>query len=593
MVGEGRFATVYRAWDPASGGEVALKALRPALAAQPDVRLRFLAKARAMAPLRHPNLAHIYDVGEVAGRPFFTRELIDGRTLVELIGEARGLDATWVAALLRRLSAAVDYLHAAGLVHRDITPANVIVSRTGRVALMDFGIARPVGLPTSTQSGDLLATPEYVSPEQSRGQFAGPAADIYALGVLIYHLLAGQPPFAGDGAQLLRAHADELPPRLQTLRPGLPAPVYAAIESALAKEPARRPATARQFAAALRAALPPPRPSQTAGRASASAWSADQRERHRAGMAQRLERGTSLRRLAGVAGAAGALLIGIALAIRALTAGGGDGDARIAVVANPPTVAATIAAPANGAWSAVATATAPASVPPLVSDLQVFDNVLARREGEFQAGESIAACYGLTPGSDGEPLQVVATTVGDPPPDADAPTVVARSTAVPQTAGVTCSVMGVIGGALAPGDYHIWVLHRADVLARGGFRVVAPAPASVAEAPPPAAPAQPVPSAAVPPAAAPRRPAPTSVSPTGPSSTPGPSRTPTPAPTPTPTPLPPRRTAPPAAPPAPARVLPAAVQPPPSQPAAPEPPPPAPPPAPPPPATRTPLPPPF
>lgn len=149
--------------------------------------------------------------------------------------------------ILSAVASAVDYLHAAGLVHRDIKPLNVMMEPSGRVVLMDFGIARHVAAARRTATGMTFGTPAYMSPEQVRGEPVGPAADIYALGLLTYELLGGRPPFDGASAYVMHAHAYDPPPPLDHARPGLPEGVYAAIEAALAKEQRQRPASAGRF----------------------------------------------------------------------------------------------------------------------------------------------------------------------------------------------------------------------------------------------------------------------------------------------------------------------------------------------------------
>ena len=211
-IGVGGFATVHRAWDPALRREVALKALLPRLAADPVITRRFLTEARALARLRHPNIVTVHDVGETERGPFFTMELIDGHTLSELIGDGGRLPLARVAAIMTSLCDAIDYLHRAGAVHRDVKAPNVMVERSGRVVLMDFGLVRTSDRTELTQTGMLLGTPEYMAPEQVRGGPIGPAVDIYALGVLTYQLLSGQPPFSGDTLAVLYAHVNEPPP---------------------------------------------------------------------------------------------------------------------------------------------------------------------------------------------------------------------------------------------------------------------------------------------------------------------------------------------------------------------------------------------
>jgi hypothetical protein len=252
ILGEGGFAVVYRALDPSLDREVALKVLRPHLAADPEVRRRFIAEARAIARLRHPNIAIVYEVGQVSEQPFFSMELIEGRTLAQLVAPGQGLPLPQVAHIVAGLASAVDYLHEQGLVHRDIKAANVMVDRFGRVVLMDFGIARALDRTQHTRTGAILGTLETMSPEQVRGQPAGPPADIYALGILTYQLLAGRPPFEGDTAYMLYAHAHQEPPPLRNLRPALPSAIYRALDSALAKNPSTRPPQAEAIANSIR-----------------------------------------------------------------------------------------------------------------------------------------------------------------------------------------------------------------------------------------------------------------------------------------------------------------------------------------------------
>jgi eukaryotic-like serine/threonine-protein kinase len=182
-LGHGGFAVVYRAWDPTLTREVALKVLHQHLAEQPEFRARFLNEARAIAGLDHPNILPVYEVSNAGEIPFFTMRLVHGDTLAGLIAEEKPLSLARVAEIIRDLGSALDHLHAAGLVHRDLKPSNVMVEPSGRVSLMDFGIARISGL-EMTGTSLIIGTPEYMAPEQCRGQPVGPAADIYALGAL-------------------------------------------------------------------------------------------------------------------------------------------------------------------------------------------------------------------------------------------------------------------------------------------------------------------------------------------------------------------------------------------------------------------------
>jgi serine/threonine protein kinase len=258
LLGRGGFASVYRGWDPLARREVAIKVLSLHWAdehQEEEMRRRFLAEAQALAGLSHPNIVSLYDLGETPERPYFVMELVRGRTLAALLTDAARLDPDRMVTFAESVASALDLIHDSGKVHRDVKAANIMVTDTGRVVLMDFGIARDMAGPSLTLTGTILLSAESASPEQCRGLRVGPASDIYSLGVVTYQMLAGRPPFLGDTLTLLHAHQHEPPPPLWELRPGLPGPMYAVIAEALAKDPARRPHSAGAFAAELRKAV--------------------------------------------------------------------------------------------------------------------------------------------------------------------------------------------------------------------------------------------------------------------------------------------------------------------------------------------------
>ncbi len=194
VLGVGGFATVHRAWDTALGREVALKVLFPHLAAQPDIHRRFLVEARAMAGLHHPNIAVVYDVGAADGQPVLTMELVRGQTLEALKGDGGQLPLAQVVEILSPLASAVDHVHAAGLAHRDITPVNATLDATGRVVLMDFGIARVLEGTIRTSTGILLGTPRRWPPNRCKACLLAPPLTSTPLGFSPTHCLPAAPP---------------------------------------------------------------------------------------------------------------------------------------------------------------------------------------------------------------------------------------------------------------------------------------------------------------------------------------------------------------------------------------------------------------
>ena len=251
-LGVGGFATVYRARDPGLERDVALKVLHPQFARDAATRERFVREGRALARVRHPNLVVVYEAGEADGATYLATELIEGRALDDELALRGRLSLDEVTAIAEQVAGALAALHARGLVHRDVKPANIMLeTETGRAVLLDLGIARD--LARVTAAGDLLGTPAYMAPEQLRPGGATTAqTDVYQLGATVYMLLAGRPPFAGESFQLLRAVESEPPPDLGDLRPDLPPAVGAAVMAALAKDPDQRPTGPRAFAERLR-----------------------------------------------------------------------------------------------------------------------------------------------------------------------------------------------------------------------------------------------------------------------------------------------------------------------------------------------------
>ena len=257
VVGElGRGATgiVYRAVDDTLGREVALKALNPAVA-EPEVLRRFRAEASVLARLNHPGIATIYELFRAEGELFMVMELVHGETLEHLSRRLGPLPPDRAAYLVDRILFALDHAHRAGIVHRDVKPANLMVTSIGGVKIMDFGVARARGAQHLTLDGYLVGTPAYMAPEQVLGHGVDHRADLYSVGVVLYRLLTGELPFTADTpVGMLQQQISESPTPLRARRAGLPEWCEAVVERALAKSPQHRFHDAGAFRDALRRA---------------------------------------------------------------------------------------------------------------------------------------------------------------------------------------------------------------------------------------------------------------------------------------------------------------------------------------------------
>lgn len=276
-LGAGGMAEVYKAYHPRLERYVAIKFIRPELATDEDFKARFEQEARAVAQLSHPNIVHIYDFGEEGARYYLVMEFVAGSTLKDRLqslanaGEMMPPDET--LHIIRQVSRALDDAHRQGIIHRDVKPANIMLTPDGRAVLNDFGLARMIGATAGlTRTGATIGTPAYMSPEQIRGERAeiGPASDLYSLGVVLYEMLTGCVPFSADTplAVMLKHLNDPIPlPRARN--PLLSEDVERVILKALAKDPTDRYQTAGDLAQALQqslsaapAAVSPPRPAR-------------------------------------------------------------------------------------------------------------------------------------------------------------------------------------------------------------------------------------------------------------------------------------------------------------------------------------------
>ncbi len=258
-LGRGATGVVYLARDPQLERAVALKTVwwpdhhGVDEEARGELRARFLREARAAAQFVHPNIVTVFDVGEEADVTFIAMEYVAGRTLAAHLAEEGPPPPRQAARLAAAVADALAYAHATGVVHRDIKPANLLVAADGTVKVADFGIAK-VANSTLTQEAAVLGTPAYMAPEQIAGQPVDARADLFALGVVLFEMLAGRRPFEGSDLTTLAYQVVHVPhPPLASLRPGLPPAFERVCARALAKEPAARYGTAAEMAADLRA----------------------------------------------------------------------------------------------------------------------------------------------------------------------------------------------------------------------------------------------------------------------------------------------------------------------------------------------------
>jgi len=252
-IGEGGMARVYVARDMRLNRRVAVKIPHQRFVGDPDFLSRFRHEAQAAAMLSHPNIVDVYDVGQDGDIHYIVMEYVEGTDLKTLIMREAPLPIETVVAIGEQIALGLQAAHRAGMVHRDIKPQNVIVTPDGQAHISDFGVAKSHLSTALTETGVSFGTVDYLSPEQAQGRPALPQSDIYALGVVLYEMLTGRLPFSGDNAvAVAMKHVTEepLPPR--RLNPHIPPGLESLVLRAMAKDPARRPASALEFAQLLR-----------------------------------------------------------------------------------------------------------------------------------------------------------------------------------------------------------------------------------------------------------------------------------------------------------------------------------------------------
>jgi len=258
-IGRGGMAVVFRAYDARLDRQVALKVLAPALAEDAAFRQRFIRESRAAAAVDDPHITPVFEAGEANGVLFIAMRYVRGGDVRSLIDRLGSLPAERVAEIVSQVASALDAAHARGLVHRDVKPANMLLEasqaadRPDHIYLSDFGLSKTsLAVTGLTATGQFLGTLDYVAPEQIEGHPLDGRTDVYALGCSAVEMLTGEPPFRREGVSLMEAHLSEPPPLVRQRRPDLPPDIDQVIVKAMAKSPADRYPSAREFAAALR-----------------------------------------------------------------------------------------------------------------------------------------------------------------------------------------------------------------------------------------------------------------------------------------------------------------------------------------------------
>ena len=337
VLGRGGMGDVWLACDQRLQRDVAIKVLRPELAAEPRVRQRFEDEARAAAQLTHPNVVTVYDTGDDDGTPFIVMERLSGRTLADVVREG-SVSLEQAGRWADEILAAVAAAHGAGVLHRDIKPGNVLLAADGSVKVADFGIAKIADDFDATTTGVVLGTPAYLAPERLAGNPATPASDIFGVGVVLYELLSGQCPFPGDNPMAI-AHAiqqgDIVP--LRQRRPDVAPAMAAALERAMSVDPDERFSSAAAMAAAVR---PIAAPAPTAAVADTVALPVQ--PMHATTALPTLAPPRSRASLAWIAAIVALVVLGVGVMFVARDGGGEGGSAGQTTVTQPPTPPVTV-----------------------------------------------------------------------------------------------------------------------------------------------------------------------------------------------------------------------------------------------------------
>ena len=251
LLGEGGMGKVYTATGP-DGGRVALKLVKDDYARDETFRRRFYREARIAQTVQHPNVVPVVDTGEHEGLPYMAQRFIEGMSLDDKLKRDGPLDVQTAVGVCTDVAAGLEALWGAGMVHRDVKPANILLDGSGRAYITDFGLAKDTQGSLLTLPGQALGSMDYMAPEQIRGEQVGAATDIYALGCVMYECMCGRPPFAEvQGMRILWAHLQDPPPDPRSVRADIPERFSQTLLVALNKDAAQRPQTAGEYARML------------------------------------------------------------------------------------------------------------------------------------------------------------------------------------------------------------------------------------------------------------------------------------------------------------------------------------------------------
>jgi serine/threonine protein kinase len=251
LLGEGGMGKVYTATGP-DGGRVALKLVKDDYARDETFRRRFYREARIAQTVQHPNVVPVVDTGEHEGLPYMAQRFIEGMSLDDKLKRDGPLDVQTAVRICTDVAAGLEALWGAGMVHRDVKPANILLDESGRAYITDFGLAKDTQGSLLTLPGQALGSMDYMAPEQIRGEEVGAATDIYALGCVMYECMCGRPPFAEvQGMRILWAHLQDPPPDPRSVRADIPERFAQTLLVALEKDAAKRPQSAGEYARML------------------------------------------------------------------------------------------------------------------------------------------------------------------------------------------------------------------------------------------------------------------------------------------------------------------------------------------------------